>query len=615
MADMENEKNTGRETPKIQANIILIAIGLLLIASAILLYPQARRSMEARKAFATLSITSTPEPLPATATPPSGSSAEVYPPSLPDPELFVYPNQFGTLILSIKEGLDSHLFAYQPFLEDWSGSGFSGLPLTRLTSGSHQDITPDISKDGRWIAFSSNRDGPWDIYILDLLTGDIERFTNTEAYDANPSWSPDGLWLVYESYQINNLEIVIQDVNRTTGPIYLTNNPAADYAPDWSPHPGRWISFISDRSGKAEVWYANLDSPEEDKAVRINNLNSQRVQNPSWSGDGRYLTWGIVTEQGNHILVSWDSQYPDQDPVFAGSGDRPLWGNGADLLYAVVEEPYQTYLTAYLGPQAGSQLTLPAISLPGRVEGISWVEGNNYPAFTNLDTGPDPTPLWDPVPDHRENPDTYPKNMIELRNLIAPTPAFIESAVGSFTSLRSAVIDEAGWDFLSTLDNAFIALDKPLPLGVNLDWLYTGRGIMVNDIPRLADWLVLVREDHGSQIYWRIYIKAYNQYGYQGRPLHTNIWDLSARYSGDNAAYENGGAFSSAIPKGYWVDFTALAEAYGWMRFPTQSYWQTTEEASRYQYFAFTQGLDLETALLELYSPGQIRHLTQSANP
>ena len=258
---------------------------------------------------------------------------------------------------------------------------------------------------------------------------------------------------------------------------------------------------------------------------------------------------------------------------------------------------------------------LPAMRLPGKVEGISWVEGNYYPFFTALDTGPGPTPLVEPVSDPGENPGISPKRMIELRNLSAPSPEFIEDAVGSFSSLRAAVNEEAGWDFLSTLENAFVPLDQTLPPGVNLEWLFTGRGMMVNDIPRLADWLVLAREDYGCQTYWRVFIKAYNQEGYQGRPLHTNIWDLSARYSGNNADYENGGSYSSSIPEGYWVDFTALAEAHGWTRFPVQSYWQVTEKASRYQYFVYTQGLDLETALLELYSPGEIRHLINSAAP
>lgn len=609
---MDNEIYTGETTPKIQAYLILIVIGVILIASAVLIYPLARRSLEANRVLATLPATSTPEAHSPSPTYQLESAGEATPHPVPDPVLFAYPNQFGTLILSLREGLDSHLFAYQPFLEDWSGEGYSGLPLTRLTTGPHQDITPDISVDGRRIAFSSNRDGPWDIYILDLLSGEIERFTNTDAYDANPTWSPDGLWLAYESYQVDNLEIIIEDVGKTTGPIHLTTNPTADYAPDWSPQ-GRWISFISDRSGQPEVWYADLDSPQADKAVRIANLPGERIQHPAWSGDGRYLTWGLITNHGDHILVSWDSQNPDRNPVQTGSGDWPLWGGDAEMLYAVVEQPYQTYLTAYAGIEATSRLALPAIRLPAQVQGISWFGGSVYPLSAELDPGPGPTPLWEPITASGENPDTLPKRVIELRNLSAPSPAFNEEAVGSFTSLRAAVVEKAGWDFLSGLENAFVPLDQTLPPGVDLAWLYTGRGMMVTDIPRLSDWLILAREDYGAQTYWRVYIKAYNQQGYQGKPLQVNTWDLQARYSGKNSDYENGGAYSSSIPQGYWVDFTALAEAHGWSRFPTQSYWQLSEQASRYQYFAFTQGLDLEAALLELYSPAEIRDLINSA--
>lgn len=614
MADVEKDTNQGKQTSKFSSYLILLIIGALLITGAVLLYPLARKNLEAQRAFATQSVTPTFENPSPTETQLLDSTGEDTSITVPEPELFAYPNQFGTLVLSIREGVDSHLFAYQPFLEDWSGSGFSGLPLTRLTSGSHQDITPDVSKDGRWIAFSSNRNGPWDIYILDLQTGEIQQFTDTEAYDANPSWSPDGQWLVYESYQINNLELIIQNVNNSTGPIPLTKNPAADFAPDWSPK-GRWISFISDRSGQAEVYYANLDSPQEDKAVQISSLSGQRVQNPSWSGDGRYLTWGLVTSEGNHNLVSWDSQQPTRDPAFVGTGDLPIWGKGTELLYAVIEHPHQTYLTAYPGYQNEPQVMLPAIKLPGPVEGISWIEGNTYSFFTNLDPGPEPTPIWEALSETSENPGTSPKRTIELRNLTAPSPSFSEDAIKSFSALRAAVLEAAGWDFLSTLENAYVPLDESLSPGVSLEWLYSGRGLMLNDIPRLADWLVLVREDYGYQTYWRVYIKAYNQQGNQGRPLSNHTWDLTARYSGNNDAYEKGGAYSSTIPQGYWVDFTALAEAHGWTRFPAQPDWLVSEKSARHQYFAYTQGLDLETALLELYSSEEIENLTRSVFP
>jgi len=614
MTDIENDLKQQRNSPRIKAYLILVAIGILLITGAVLLYPLARRNLEAQIALATQSATATPENPSPTDVFPLDSTTEDGPSPITDPEIFLTPNQFGTLILSIKEGTDCHLFAYQPFLEDSSGSGYSGLPLTRLTSGSHQDITPDISKDGRYIAFSSNRNGPWDIYILDLQTGEILQFTNSEAYDANPSWSPDGKWLVYESYQIDNLEILIQDFNRTTGPIPLTQHSAADFSPDWSPQ-GRLISFISDRSGQPEVYYADLDSPKEDKAVLIDNPPGQRIQSPAWSGDGRFLTWGLITTDGDHKLVNWDSQQPNTKPYFLGIGDWAIWAKNTELLYSIIEHPNQSYLTAYPGDHAGPEVALPAIPLPSGIEGITWVEGNYYPYFTNLDPGPGPTPIWEPISDPGESPGTDPKKIIQLRNLTAPSPAFTEDALASFSSLRAAVIEEAGWDFLSTLENAYVPLDQTLAPGVNLEWLYSGRGMMINDIPRLADWLVLVREDHGYNTYWRVYIRAYNQQGYQGQPLQTQIWDMNARYSGNNAAYENGGALSASMPEGYWVDFTALAEAHGWTRFPAQSDWRTNEKAARYQYFAYTQGLDLEAALRELYSPEEIRNLTQSYQP
>ncbi|MCJ7718013.1 MAG: hypothetical protein MUO54_16040, partial [Anaerolineales bacterium] len=101
----------------------------------------------------------------------------------------------------------------------------------------------------------------------------------------------------------------------------------------------------------------------------------------------------------------------------------------------------------------------------------------------------------------------------------------------------------------------------------------------------------------------------------QGLPLHNFAWDLNARYSGSNRNFENGGALSKNIKDGYWIDFTELAAVFGWKRFPAQSYWQYTESAARYQYFAYTQGLNLKTALLELYSPQDVQTITGSANP
>jgi len=614
MDDNNNNLEENQPSSRFPSNLILLVIGLILLVTTIVFYPEVQRRMDEEKLESSLTAAIPMETILPTETITPQSTTKSNQTLSNKSEIYSYPSQFGTLILSIREGNDIHLFAYQPFLENESGAGYTALPLTRITAGPHQDVTPSVSPDGLKIAFSSNRNGPWDIYILDLLTGDIRQFTDTSAYDGCPTWSPDGQWLAYESYHLNNLEIIIQDINQTSGPIPLTNHPGADYAPSWSGQ-GRWISFVSTRSGVQEIWYADLDSREEDKAVRVNNLPGQNAKHPTWSSDSRYLTWSITTQEGNHSLVTWDSQYPGKDPVRSGTGDWPIWSGSGEILYTIVEQPYHTYLTGYPGIENNVQVMLPAIQLPGPVEGISWIEGRSFVIQSGLEPGPDPTPLWNPVNHTDDGSAEEKKSLIQLRNLTAPSPKFNQDAVGSFSSMQLAVKNALGWDFLSTLENAYVPLDTPLLPGINLDWLYSGRGLMINDIPRQANWMVLIKEDYTGHTYWRVYVRANSQQGLHGQPLHDFPWDFNARYSGSNTTYENGGAKSNHIPAGYWVDFTELAEAYGWQRFPAESYWQFSESASRYQYFAFTQEIDLRSALLQLYSADEIQDLDYAPNP
>ena len=91
------------------------------------------------------------------------------------------------VILSYEEDGYAHLFAYVP----------GKMPLTRITSGDWDDITPAPSPNGEKIAFASNRNGFWDLYLLDLASGNVTQLTNTPQYEGAPTWSPDGSFLAF----------------------------------------------------------------------------------------------------------------------------------------------------------------------------------------------------------------------------------------------------------------------------------------------------------------------------------------------------------------------------------------------------------------------------------
>jgi TolB protein len=130
----------------------------------------------------------------------------------------------------------------------------------------------------------------------------------------------------------------------------------------------------------------------------------------------------------------------------------------------------------------------------------------------------------------------------------------------------------------------------------------TGRAFAINSLMANAGWMITVREDVGAQTYWRLYIRTSAQDGSLGEPIHNAPWDLSARYELDPQTYEQGGQYAP-VPPGYWVDVTALAQAYGWERLPSLPNWRTFYAGTRFTEFALTGGLDWYSAMLELYPP------------
>jgi TolB protein len=135
------------------------------------------------------------------------------------------------------------------------------------------------------------------------------------------------------------------------------------------------------------------------------------------------------------------------------------------------------------------------------------------------------------------------------------------------------------------------------------DWLYTGRAFAFNPLPLDAGWVVVVPEQFGVETFWRVYLRARQQDGSQGRPLVSLPWDFNARYSGDYALYEQGGQLAAEYPPGYWIDFTSLAAAFGWERLAALPAWRSAIPAARFNEFVLPGGLTWQQAMLELYPP------------
>lgn len=71
---------------------------------------------------------------------------------------------------------------------------------------------PDWSPDGRQIAFSSDKSGNYDIWVLSLEDWRVQQITTDESLDVSPAWSPDGSKLAFVSTRSGKMEIWIKEL-------------------------------------------------------------------------------------------------------------------------------------------------------------------------------------------------------------------------------------------------------------------------------------------------------------------------------------------------------------------------------------------------------------------
>ncbi len=493
-------------------------------------------------------------------------------------------------ILAIEENGYAHLFIVQPRLLQW----------TRMTSGEWNDAAPALNADGTRLAFASDRNGFWDLYVTDLQTGATRQITDTPQYDFAPSWSPDGQWLAFETYPNGNLDIAI--VNVETGEIVaLTQHPAADHSPTWAPD-GRNIAFVSTRSGDSDIWLANLDVVGDERYTNLSASPFAAESAPQWTSDGSKLLWTSSSSQPTAFsgIYVWSADDPQRAAYWIGEGERGAWNASANAILAAINTPNETYLALY---DLNGSLLQRSAPLSGRTRGMVWGDAQLSQPLPDVflqAAAETPAALWSPILTPSGDVPNQRFALAPLDGVQAPFPQMHDLTDESFNALRARVAQEAGWDVLASLENAFIPLTTRLEPGMDEDWLYTGRAFAVNSLMANAGWMTILREDIGAQTYWRVYVRCAAQDGSLGEPIHDAPWNLSARYDLDPNAYEQGGGYAS-VPGGYWINLTDLASAYGWQRQPSLPNWRAYYKGARFSTFVNDGGLTWLQAMRQLY--------------
>ena len=197
----------------------------------------------------------------------------------------------------------------------------NGKNQRNLTNNRHEDWHPSWAPDGKRIAFISDRDGHPDrvpgwftseIYVMDADGGNQQNLTNNPADDRYPSWSPNGKQIAFVSDRDGNSEIYVMDADGRNLQ-RLTENPNEDGYPSWSPD-GERIVFTSQREGHVEDKFGITD---EIYVMDTDGGNQQRLTenrnndwDPVWSPDGKRIAFA-ADRKGD--FVKFDIYVMDAD--------------------------------------------------------------------------------------------------------------------------------------------------------------------------------------------------------------------------------------------------------------------------------------------------------------
>jgi len=222
----------------------------------------------------------------------------------------------------------------------------------QITKHHSKDSSPMLSPDGKYIVFTSERVGWWEIWLMNIQEGSFDQLTNSGSAEYSPCWSPDGSRILFISSRTGNAEVFSMNANGSEL-TQLTDNKTNDTSPFWAADDKIYyaaevngtyqiMKMDSDGSGKTQLtfdkgdklspqlnpttqsilYYSNQDGNPEIYICDIDGQNAKRLTDhplqdirPRWSSDGRLIVFERGDKRRNQHIFIMDADGSNQKQI------------------------------------------------------------------------------------------------------------------------------------------------------------------------------------------------------------------------------------------------------------------------------------------------------------
>jgi len=204
---------------------------------------------------------------------------------------------------------------------------FDGYNPTQITHNQSINLSPAVSYDGKWVAYTSYSKGKPDLFIQNI-SDKRTSVVDKKGMGISPVWVPGKFELAASLSFSGDPEIYLltgtgKVINR------LTDSPGIDVSPTWSPD-GNKMAFVSRRGGTPQIYVQNMNSGQAERITFQGNNNTQ----PEWSPKGDKIVYTALEKGGgfNICMLGVDGKGLMQLTRAQGDNESPSWSPDASMI-------------------------------------------------------------------------------------------------------------------------------------------------------------------------------------------------------------------------------------------------------------------------------------------